>query len=118
MRRFIPLSLILLALAACATSTAPGGPINCTAGSDCDEKWSRAMQWLEQNTSSKVTASDTQLTAAESVDDAKPAFEVTKATQDQGKTFAITMRAWCAGGNCDEIIAPLRTSFYDYVLGR
>ncbi len=118
MRRLVPLTLILIALTACATSPPTDRLITCTAGSDCDEKWSRAMQWLEQNTSSKVTATDTQLTVAESVDEAKPAFEVTKATNDKGKTFTITMRAWCAAGNCDEIVAPLRTSFYDSVLGR
>ncbi len=116
MRRFIIIAVI--ALAACATTTATNQPITCTAGSDCDEKWSRAMQWLEQNTSSKVTATDTQLSVAESVDDVKPAFEVTKATTDAGKTFTITMRAWCAMGNCDEIVVPLRADFYDYVLGR
>ena len=118
MRYLIPLTLIL-ALTACATTHNPTDKaITCTAGSDCDEKWSRAMQWLEKNTSSKVTATDTQLTVAESVDDAKPAFEVTKATPDEGRTFEISMRAWCAAGGCDDVVSRLRTSFYDYVLAR
>jgi hypothetical protein len=119
MRKLITLTLITLALTACATTDyQTGQPITCTAGSDCDEKWSRAMRWLEQNTSSKVTVTDMQLSAEESVDAAKPAFEVTKATPDEGKTFQITMRAWCAAGNCDNLIGPLRTSFYGTVLGR
>ena len=117
MRRLMTLTSVLV-LMACATATDTDGPIACTAGSDCDEKWSRAMQWLEQNTSAKVTVTDTQLSAAESVEAAKPAFEVTKATDDEGKTFRITMRAWCAAGNCANMIGRLRTSFYDYVLGR
>lgn len=118
MRRFIIITILGFA-AACATGTGPDDrPITCTAGADCDGKWSRAMQWLQENSSAKVTATDTQLSVAESVDNAKPAFEVTKATRDEGKTFTITMRAWCAAGNCDDIVAPLRTSFYDYVLER
>ncbi len=116
MRRFLMLTLCVLALAGCATTPAdPDRVITCRAGSDCDEKWSRAMQWLQQNSSAKVTATDTQLTAEESVEAAKPAFEVTKATEDEGKTFRITMRAWCAAGNCDDLATRLRRSFNDYV---
>ena len=120
MRHLIRLTLITLALTACATTTGPNTdqPIACMAGSDCDEKWSRAMQWLEKNTSSKVTATDSQLSAVESVENAKPAFEVTKATPDDGKSYTITMRAWCAAENCDDLVGRLNTSFYDYVLGR
>lgn len=117
MRRFITLTLCVLALGACATANNNATqPITCTAGSDCDEKWSRAMQWLEKNTSAKVTVTDTQLSAAEAAP--TPAFEVTKATSDEGKSYTISMRAWCAAGNCDDMIGRARTGFYDYVLGR
>lgn len=115
--RFIILSLVALTLAACASAPA-AGPISCAAGPDCDAKWSRAMQWLQQNSSAKLTVTDMQLTAEESTEAAKPAFEVTKATEDDGRNFTITMRAWCAAGNCEDQIARLNTSFHRYVSGR
>jgi hypothetical protein len=121
MRRFAAamLCLVGIGLGGCATRDANANRvIACTTGSDCDDKWSRAMQWLQQNSSSKVTVTDTQLTTAESLDAAKPAFEVTKVAQPDGQSYQITMRAWCAAGNCDDLAARLRTSFNDYVLAR
>lgn len=119
MRRFVTLSLIAVTLSGCTVATTAGGAdrvITCTTGSDCDEKWSRAMQWLQQNSSSKVTATPTQLTTEASLDAAKPTFEVTKVAEDDSQqSYRITMRAWCAAGDCPDLVARLRTSFNDYV---
>lgn len=111
----------MLIAAGCASSTAtPTGDrvITCTAGADCDAKWSRAMQWLQHNSSWKVlTSTDTQLMTEGPLDTAKPAFEVTKVAQEDGRTFHITMRAWCGtGSDCTSVIQQLRTSFDTYVL--
>jgi hypothetical protein len=118
MQRWI-LVLILLSAAGC-TSTATDEPvITCMAGADCDAKWSRAMQWLQQNSSWKMlTTTDTQLMTEGPLDTAKPAFEVTKVAHEDGRTFHITMRAWCGTGDCNDVIRRLRTSFDDYVLAR
>ena len=115
------LCLVGIGLGGCASAAkdaAANRVITCTTGSDCDDKWSRAMQWLQENSSSKVTATDTQLTTEASLDTAKPAFEVTKVAQPDGQSFQITMRAWCVAGNCDDLAARLRTSFNEYVLAR
>jgi hypothetical protein len=77
------------------------------------------MQWLQQNSSWKVrTATDLSVTTEGPLDTARPAFEVTKVSQDDGRTSLITMRAWCGTGDCEELILRLRTSFNDFVLAR
>ncbi|HUR81834.1 MAG TPA: hypothetical protein VM733_13800 [Thermoanaerobaculia bacterium] len=75
------------------------------------------MQWLQQNSSWKVQSqSDTSIVTEGPADTGKPAFEVTKAAQDNG-TFRISMRAWCGSSeNCDRLIGKLGRSFNDYVL--
>ena len=91
--------------------------INCTAGPDCEYKWSRAMQWIQQNSSWKFrTVTDTLLTTEGPLDTAKPAFEVTKLSQGDGRNYRIAMRAWCGAGDCEDLILRLRTNFNDFVL--
>ncbi|HEX6085390.1 MAG TPA: hypothetical protein VF266_12750 [Thermoanaerobaculia bacterium] len=119
MRSWILVSMLIAA--GCASSNATGDHvITCTAGADCDAKWSRAMQWLQHNSSWKVlTSTDTQLMTEGPLDTAKPAFEVTKVAQDDGRTFQITMRAWCGtASDCTSVIRQLHTSFEKYVLAR
>jgi len=107
--------ITLLCLAGCATTNRP---IPCTAGADCNAKWSRAMQWLQQNSSWKVqTSTDSQLLTEGPLDTAKPAFEVTKAARDDGR-IEITMRAWCGASGCETLIPDLEKSFRTYVNGR
>lgn len=111
----------MLSAAGCASAPPAGDRvITCTAGADCDAKWSRAMQWLQHNSSWKMLASDdTRLVTEGPLDTAKPAFEVTKVAQDDGETFHIMMRAWCgSGSDCTKVIRQLRTSFDNYVLAR
>ena len=104
----------LLCFAGCATTNQP---ILCTAGTDCQAKWSRAMQWLQQNSSWKIeTSTEDRLLTEGPLDSAKPAFEVTKAARDDGR-IEITMRAWCGTGQCDPLIPELEKSFRRYVNG-
>ena len=114
MRSWILVSLLCVIGCATAPDTRV---ITCVAGQDCDAKWSRAMQWLQQNSSWKVhTQTDTSIVTEGPADTAKPAFEVTKVTEDNG-TSRISMRAWCGtGANCDRLIRKLTVSFNDYVL--
>ncbi|HYC93197.1 MAG TPA: hypothetical protein VEO54_28590 [Thermoanaerobaculia bacterium] len=117
MRRWM--LIMVLCAAGCASTATDERVITCTAGADCDAKWSRAMQWLQHNSSWKVlTSTDTQLVTEGPLDTAKPAFEVTKVAHEDGKTAHIAMRAWCGSGDCTEVIRQLRTSFTDYVLAR
>lgn len=112
--RFL-LLLSILFLASCATTDS--GVITCTSGPDCDAKWSRAMQWLQENSSWKVqTSTDTRLLTEGPLDTAKPAFEVTRAPQAGGR-HEISMRAWCGAAGCEELIPQLQRSFGKYVRG-
>lgn len=91
--------------------------IPCSAGNDCEYKWSRAMQWLQNNSSWKFrTVTDNLLTTEGPLDTAKPAYEVTRIPQGDGKNYQITMRAWCGAGDCEDLILNLRASFVDYVM--
>ncbi|HVE71803.1 MAG TPA: hypothetical protein VNI54_10575 [Thermoanaerobaculia bacterium] len=107
--------LLLVLLLGCAT-TPDDRVIVCTAGADCDARWSRAMDWLQANSSWKVrTQSDTMVVTEGPDDTAKPAFEVTKVAQDDG-TYRISMKAWCDKANCDRLVRKLHRSFNDAVI--
>jgi len=119
----LALCLSAIVLGGCASSAnVPAAAmqtpvISCTTGADCDAKWSRAMQWLQQNSSWKVTtATDMLLTTEGPLTTAKPAFEVTKVALEDGRSFQISMRAWCGTGDCEELIQRLRADFSAYVL--
>lgn len=118
----IALFLIAFALGGCAssaTSESANRVITCTAGAQCDQMWSRAMQWLQQNSSWKVTtATDMLLTTEGPLTTEKPAFEVTKVEKDNGRSFQITMRAWCGAGDCAALIERLHSDFYSYVTAK
>jgi hypothetical protein len=91
--------------------------ITCTSGADCEYKWSRAMQWLQQNSSWKFrTVTDNLLTTEGPLDTANPAYEVTRIPQGDGRNYQIAMRAWCGAGDCQDLILRLRSSFIDFVL--
>ena len=105
----------LLCLAACATAP-DDRVIVCNAGADCDAKWSRAMDWLQANSSWPVRSqTDTVIVTEGPEDTAKPAFEVTKVAQDDG-SVRISMRAWCDKANCDRLVRKLHRSFNDAVM--
>jgi hypothetical protein len=91
--------------------------ITCTAGTDCEYKWSRAMEWVQNNSAWKFrTVTDTLLTTEGPNDTVKPAFEIARLSQGDGKNYRITMRAWCGAGNCEELITQLRANFNRFVM--
>lgn len=91
-------------------------PISCTAGADCELKWSRVTMWLLDNSEWKMrNVTDTLITTEGPMDTMKPAFQVTKMPSGDGKTYRIAMRAQCGAGECEKMIRNLRASFYDYV---
>ena len=122
MRSLMVLGLSLMVLGGCATApanaTAESRVISCTAGSDCDAKWSRAMQWLQKNSSWKVNSATDMLSTEGEPTTEKPAFEVTKVALEDGSGFQISMRAWCGAGDCESLVQRLRGDFYSYVMAR
>ena len=114
MRSWILMSL--LCVLGCASTAPDERVITCTAGPDCDAKWSAAMDWLQANSSWNVRTRTDTMVATEGPDGtAKPAFEVTKVAQDDGTT-RISMRAWCDTVNCDDLVRRLHRSFNDTVI--
>lgn len=89
-------------------------PITCAAGGDCELKWARVMVWLQDHSEWKFrNVTDTLITTEGPLETMKPAFEVTKVPAGDGKTYRITMRAFCGSGNCEKLIRKLRANFYD-----
>lgn len=90
-------------------------PITCTAGTDCEVRWARVMLWLQEHSTWKFrNVTDTLITTEGPLDtENKPAYEVTKVPTGDGKTYRITMRAFCGTGDCDNLILEQRASFYD-----
>jgi hypothetical protein len=53
----LALIFAILSVAACASTgqnLPPIPPVTCTAGKDCDAKWSRAVAWVSQNSGFKI----------------------------------------------------------------
>lgn len=91
-------------------------PITCTAGADCELKWARVTVWLQDHSEWKFrNVTDTLITTEGPLETMKPAFEVTKVPAGDGKTYRITMRAFCGRGDCEKIILKLRASFYEAI---
>lgn len=90
--------------------------IACQAGPDCEYKWSRAMQWLQDNSEWKSrTVTDNLMTTEGPMETAKPAYEVTRIATGDGKNYRIVLRAWCGAGNCEIKILQLKSQFVDFV---
>ena len=56
-KEYIVALLAALSVSACASTAQnrqPIPPVTCTAGKDCDAKWSRAVAWVSQNTAYKI----------------------------------------------------------------
>jgi len=94
-----------------------GAPITCTAGTDCEVRWSRVTLWLQTHSDWKFrNVTDTLITTEGPLETvAKPAYEVTKIPTGDGKTYRIVMRAFCGKGDCEKLINILKASFYDEV---
>lgn len=92
-------------------------PITCTAGVDCEVKWARVTLWLQDHSEWKFrNVTDTLITTEGPLETMKPAFEVTKVPAGDGKTYRISMRAFCGSGNCEKAIRKLRANFYEVII--
>ena len=97
-------------LASCASShqasvqQSPPSPITCSAGPDCDAKWSRAVSWIATNSSYKVQMqTDSLIQTMGPLDlDPVPAFTITKVAIPGG--YEITF-----AGGCDNLIGCIPT---------
>jgi hypothetical protein len=89
-----------VALAACATAakapTPLPGPIKCTAGPDCDAKWSRAVSWVASNSSYRIAIQTDSMiqTMGPIKDDSALAYTITKSAIDP-KTYQILASDRC-----------------------
>jgi hypothetical protein len=91
--------------------------IACTAGPDCEYKWSRVTLWLSNNSSWKFrNITDTLITTEGPMDTSKPAFEVIKMATGDGRTYQISMRPSCGVGCTEKDFLRLRAKFAEFVL--
>lgn len=93
--------------------------ITCTKGDDCDEKWSRAIGWISQNSSYKIqTQNDYILQTFNSTDGStSSAFLVNKIAMGKG-TYQITLSSGCDNAfGCIPDALALKASFNKFVAG-
>ncbi|MBK5260445.1 MAG: hypothetical protein JJE51_12710 [Thermoanaerobaculia bacterium] len=96
-------------------------PVSCSAGRDCQVKWSRAIEWLQQNSTWKFeVVTDVLITTAGPGNTTKPAFEITKAPTELEGTDRIQIRVFCSQGvagifGCDPPADRLTQQFVDYL---
>jgi hypothetical protein len=107
---------------ACASSQVeqPPQPIICTAGADCDAKWSRAVAWIATNSNLKIqTRTETVVQTAGPVrSEPTPAFTVTKVARGDGR-YEIAFNGGCgsSASRCVPTIPESRARFTAFVLG-
>lgn len=91
--------------------------ITCTAGTDCEVRWSRVTTWLQEHAKWKFrNVTETLITTEGPLETASPAYEVTKIPVGDGKTYKIAMRAFCGVEDvCDKLILKLRVLFHDAI---
>jgi hypothetical protein len=72
-------------------------PITCTAGADCDAKWSRAASWIALNPAWKIKTRTDRIIETTG-HDSLPAFAVTKVATTPGN-YEITFEGVCGWHN-------------------
>lgn len=120
--------LLIVPLIACAHMTPEqqaalqqdaNQPVTCKAGPDCEEKWSRAVQWVKQNSEYKFqTVSDNVIqTMGPLAHDPSAAFTITKVATGHN-TYEIDFDGGCdAMFGCMPSLLASKASFVDYVMG-
>ncbi len=128
MKKIITLT-IALTLAACAPmtperkaalNTAANRPVTCKSGTDCQQKWSRATQWVKQNSAYKFqTISDNLMqTMGPLPDDPRPAYTVTKISTENN-IYAIELDGGCDNMfGCIPSMLEAKASFANFVMGK
>ena len=120
-RRIVALiGLLATGLTGCITAAeqaTPIRPISCTAGADCDAKWSRAASWIALNPTWKIkTRTDQFIETAEH--DTLPAFAITKVATTPGN-YEIIFEGYCANPfGCTPTVAQSRARFESFMLAQ
>ena len=120
--------LLVLAATACDMMTPPWKrtslektvqrPVTCVAGADCEQKWARALQWLQDNSDLAITTqSDTVLQTAESPPHSPLAsFMITKLLAG-GDKYEIHYTAQCSNlFGCTPPLLRLKAGFIRFVM--
>ncbi|HLG85976.1 MAG TPA: PDZ domain-containing protein [Alphaproteobacteria bacterium] len=126
--RFYQVAAAIIFLNACAHQTPEqeaalraeaARPVECGGAEDCQVKWSRALQWVKNNSAYKFQQATDSLIATMGPlpDDPRPAYTITKILQVGGRaTFDFD-------GGCDNIFGCVpsmlqaKASFVNYVMG-
>ena len=114
----IGLGLLVCGCASSEVQPPPPQPIICTAGADCDAKWSRAQAWIAKNSPRKTSAqTDTVVTTQSLFSESAPVFTVTKVARGQGR-YEITFNGGCGNqSRCVPTVPESRARFTAFVLG-
>jgi hypothetical protein len=119
-RRIAAVGLLATGLTGCITAAeqaTPIRPITCTAGADCDAKWSRAASWIALNPTWKIkTRTDQFIETTEH--DTLPAFAITKVATTPGN-YEIIFTGDCANPfGCTPTVAQSRARFESFMLAQ
>jgi len=125
-------SVLVLLLAGCSRQMTPeqqaaqaalienaNQPVTCRAGKDCDEKWSRAVQWVKVHSAYKFqTMSDNLIQTYGPFDsDPRSAFSITKVAQGND-IYIIDFSANCDNWiGCIPPVINLKADFVNFVMG-
>jgi hypothetical protein len=97
-------------------------PVTCSMGADCNEKWARALQWVNMHSQYSVkTSTDSEIMTYGPIEPTTDAaFTITKTPQDSN-TSNISFSSTCgmAGGKpapCVPTSLELNSEFKDYLL--
>ena len=94
-------------------------PMTCAGADDCSVKWSRALEWVTDNSQFRLQIANDSLIQSAGPGDEDPAsaFIVTKRSLGDGK-YQIVFRSGCSNMiGCVPSGLALQASFNDYVLG-
>jgi hypothetical protein len=114
------LGLLATGLTGCITAAeqaTPIKPITCTAGADCEAKWSRAASWIALNPTWKIKTRTDQIMETTG-HDTLPAFAVTKVATTPGN-YEITFEGVCDNPfGCTPTVAQSRVRFESFMLAQ
>ena len=102
-----------------ALQAAASRPVTCSSKADCDAKWSRAIEWVKENSEYKFqSVSDYVIqTMGPLPDDASPAFTITRVSNPDGSA------SFNFDGGCDNMFGCVpsmleeQASFVDFIMG-
>lgn len=126
--RFPPLVFVVLWLAGCATMSneqraeleiSASRSITCQGKDDCEVKWSRAVQWVRENSAYRFDQATEYVISTKGPlpNDVRPAYTITRVAKGDG-SFEFDF-----GGGCDNMFGcrpsmlEAKASFSDYVMG-